>query len=120
MNKTLIFPVAILVLLLNLSVPGISMSNTSVAYASNRTALVIGNSSYKSSPLHNPINDASDIAKVLKSLGFDVILKKNADKQGMENAMRTFGRKFARSKIGLFYYAGHGNLKVRNQVKGHT
>ncbi|MEA1969127.1 MAG: hypothetical protein U9N77_13025 [Thermodesulfobacteriota bacterium] len=29
--------------------------------ASNRTALVIGNSSYKSSPLNNPVNDATDM-----------------------------------------------------------
>ncbi len=130
MNKTLIFPVLTLILFLNLSVPGISMFNISmfnisVAYASNRTALVVGNSTYKSSPLHNPVNDASDIAKVLKSLGFDVILKKNADKQSMENAMRTFGRKLARSEIGLFYYAGHGMqlqginylIPVNNNIK---
>ena len=73
MNKTLIFSVMIMVLLLNLSVFDISNFNISVAYASSRTALVIGNSSYKSSPLDNPVNDASDIAKVLKRLGFDVI-----------------------------------------------
>jgi formylglycine-generating enzyme required for sulfatase activity len=108
MSKIKIFSVVMVVLFLSLSVSGIS-----TAFASNRTALVIGNGKYQSSPLKNPVNDAIDIAKALKHLGFDVILKKNVDKQGMEDAMRIFGRKLANSKIGLFYYAGHGM-----QVKG--
>ena len=37
-----------------------------------RLALVIGNSSYKDSPLANPANDAQDIAKALADLGFKV------------------------------------------------
>jgi uncharacterized caspase-like protein len=72
--------------------------------------------SYKSSPLANPVNDAGDMAKLLKkSLGFEVILETDADKQDMENAMRKFGRKLIGSEIGLFYYAGHGmQLKGTN------
>lgn len=37
-----------------------------------RTALVIGNSNYYSSPLRNPVNDASDMAPALGNLGFEV------------------------------------------------
>ncbi len=98
---------------------------TSAVYASVRTALVIGNGRYRSSPLGNPVNDANDIAKELKRLGFDVILKKNADKRTMINALRLFGRKLSRSRIGLFYFAGHGMqikgdnylIPVKNNIK---
>lgn len=34
-----------------------------------RIALVIGNADYKNGPLRNPVNDAYDIAKVLKKKG---------------------------------------------------
>ena len=40
-------------------------------------ALVIGNGSYKSSPLKNPVNDASDMALKLRGLGFTVIERNN-------------------------------------------
>ncbi len=56
-----------------------------------RTALLIGNSSYKSGPLKNPVNDATDLAANLKRLGFAVILKRNATHQEMEEAIREFG-----------------------------
>ncbi|MEN8153237.1 MAG: caspase family protein [Acidobacteriota bacterium] len=78
-----------------------------------RLALVIGNSSYLKSPLKNTVNDAVDISDALKSKGFEVILKTNADYRSMWNAIRDFGRKLNNSDIGLFYYSGHGV-----QVKG--
>jgi hypothetical protein len=39
-----------------------------------RLALVIGNSSYKVSPLDNPANDANDVAESLKKFGFQTSL----------------------------------------------
>lgn len=75
----------------------------------SRTALVIGNSTYSSGPLKNPVNDATDMAAVLKRLGFNVILHRNASHQTMEDAIREFGRKLRKDRgVGLFYYAGHG------------
>ena len=74
----------------------------------SRIALVIGNSSYKSSPLQNPLNDANDMAVVLRKLGFSVQLKINADQRSMEDSIRTFGKELRSGGIGLFYYAGHG------------
>lgn len=74
----------------------------------SRIALVIGNSSYKSSPLQNPANDASDMAVVLRKLGFSVQLKINANQRSMEKSIRTFGKELRSGGIGLFYYAGHG------------
>ncbi|MEK7262169.1 MAG: caspase family protein, partial [Pseudomonadota bacterium] len=78
-----------------------------------RVALVIGNSSYKSAPLKNPANDAADIARALRGLGFQVTLKQNQSRDAMAQAIREFGNQLKRGGTGLFYYAGHGM-----QVKG--
>lgn len=50
-----------------------------------RIALVIGISSYKESPLRNPINDSADMAEVLKKCGFEVTLKNDINQYDMEN-----------------------------------
>ncbi|MCK5542693.1 MAG: caspase family protein [Desulfobacterales bacterium] len=118
MLKKIVFITLILILAANIS-------NIISANAANRIALVIGNSNYKSSPLNNPVNDASDISSVLKRLGFDVILKKNASKKEMLDAFRQFGRKLSASEIGIFYFAGHGMqidgtnylIPVNNNIK---
>ena len=73
-----------------------------------RTALVIGNGSYETGRLKNPVNDATDMAATLKRLGFNVILKTNASQRVMDEAVREFGRSLTRSDVGLFYFAGHG------------
>ncbi len=85
-----------------------AISFTSNLYAANRIALVIGNSDYQNSPLVNPVNDARDMASALKKCGFNVILKINADQRTMEKAADQFYTILRKSKVGLFYYAGHG------------
>ncbi len=77
---------------------------------SNKQALVIGNSAYEhTSPLRNPANDAKEIAKTLKRLGFEVKTLLDANQRQMEQAINNFGNNLRRKKgIGLFYYAGHG------------
>lgn len=80
----------------------------------NRTALVIGNADYATAPLRNPVNDATDMAATLESLGFDVKAHTNLDQNAMKRAIRDFGASLrARGGVGLFYFAGHGV-----QVKG--
>jgi uncharacterized caspase-like protein len=54
--------------------------------------LVIGNGSYQNAPLKNPVNDARDMAAALKSLGFEVMLKTDANKRTMLRAINTFGK----------------------------
>jgi len=74
-----------------------------------RLALVIGNGDYKSSPLANPVNDARDMALVLKKLGFKVIYKENSGLRAMEEAVLLFGNRLKKGRgAGLFYFAGHG------------
>ena len=76
-----------------------------------RIALVIGNSNYGNTPanLKNPQNDASGLAKALKSLNFEVFEKYNLTKTQMETVIQDFGSCLKATKgIGLFYYSGHG------------
>jgi TPR repeat protein len=76
--------------------------------AQPRRALVIGNAAYPDSPLTNPINDATDLAALLRRLGFDVTLHQNADRPTLEKAVDVFTRGVPRGSAGLFFYAGHG------------
>jgi hypothetical protein len=48
------------------------------------------------------------MATQLQKLGFTVILKKNANLRGMEDALTDFGDRLKRGGVGLFFYAGHG------------
>jgi len=83
--------------------------NSITLAASPRTALIIGNSDYSLMPLTNPENDAEDIAKKLKALGFEVIFAKNKSKSEMKGLIRKFGAKLKqKGGVGLFFYAGHG------------
>lgn len=83
-------------------------TDTAPVNPEQRVALVIGNADYKEAPLLNPVNDARDIAKMLESCGFKVILRENADLVEMKKAIREFGRSLHSNTVGLFYYSGHG------------
>ncbi len=81
-----------------------------------RVALVIGNAAYQyTAPLTNPVHDAQDIARVLKELQFQVILKTDATLETMADAIFQFGEQLKGGGVGLLYYSGHGM-----QVKGEN
>ncbi|MFM9886955.1 MAG: SUMF1/EgtB/PvdO family nonheme iron enzyme [Burkholderiales bacterium] len=82
------------------------------APAGERVALVIGNAAYKQSPLANPVNDATDMAAALRTVGFRVITRHNADRRAMREAFDEFATALRRAQVGLFYFAGHG-VQVR-------
>lgn len=75
-----------------------------------RIALIIGNGSYTdaASRLKNPVNDVNDLAAKLERLNFEVIKVNDQSKQGMEQAIHTFGEKAKDFDVAMFYYAGHG------------
>jgi uncharacterized caspase-like protein len=58
-----------------------------------RLALVIGAASYADAKLTTPINDASLMAEVLKSAGFDVTGAANPDQDQLRQLLRDFVRK---------------------------
>ena len=79
-----------------------------------RVALVIGNDAYLTRPLQNAINDARLVDKVLKASGFKTILKENAKKAEMEEALAEFLGQLGPDDTALFYYAGHG-VQIENE-----
>lgn len=82
---------------------------SSYSRADTRVALVIGNEAYKQMPvLNNPVRDATDVAKVLTSLGFDTQVVTNADRAGLSEAIGRFSRKTSGADVALFYFSGHG------------
>ena len=79
------------------------------AKAEKRVALVIGNATYVNTPaLRNPRNDATDMAAVLKGLGFDVLLGLDLDQQQFAVTVDRFARQLEDADVALFFYAGHG------------
>ena len=81
-----------------------------------RYALVIGNATYKESPLRNPANDATDIADKLEKMNFDVKLLTNKSKQEMINEINNLGLMAKGYEAVLFFYAGHG---IQNKNKNY-
>lgn len=75
-----------------------------------RVALVIGNSAYKSAPfLPNPVRDATTVADALRKIGFQTVnLVKDAGRDKMVEALRSFAKEADNSDWALIYYAGHG------------
>ena len=82
-----------------------------------RVALVIGNATYKVNPLKNPVNDSTDMARSLRSVGFDVIEANNTTLAQMRDVTRRFADKLGNSDVGLVYYSGHGvEVKGKNYL----
>lgn len=81
----------------------------------SRVALVIGNSAYKNAPLDNPVNDANDMTAKLRSLGFNVIERKNLNMRQIGSTLREFRSKLTPGATALVFYAGHGI-----QIKGEN
>jgi len=79
-----------------------------------RVALVIGNAAYREAPLRNPVNDARAIALRLRELGFEVVLRENATRRQMGDALAEFTRLIKPGGVALIFYAGHG-VQVRGR-----
>jgi hypothetical protein len=93
---------------------GVGSSSIAQPVKEKRYALVIGNGDYKNGvpKLPNPVNDAKDIASLLKQLEFEVILITNATYPEVRDGVRKFYDQLVAGPkdqtVGLFYYAGHG------------
>ncbi len=95
----------------------LQLSQTASQGDGKRTALVIGNGTYTSSPLKNPPNDATDMAKALSNVGFTVEHGVDLTQRQMKAMIREFGQKLKAGGQGLFYFAGHGiQLRGRNYL----
>jgi hypothetical protein len=87
------------------------------AVATERVALLIGNNQYASTPLRNAVNDAKDLSEALKELGFKVIVRTDASRRDMIEAVREFGAALEGANTAVFFYAGHAmQFKERNYL----
>jgi hypothetical protein len=74
-----------------------------------RLALVIGNATYQyAAELKNPLNDADDIAAVLKNIDFEVMHRKNLDTNSFNDVLKEFGQRIQEYDVALVFFAGHG------------
>ena len=73
-----------------------------------RVALIVGNAAYQTSPLDNPVNDATDVDAGLKRAGFQTTLLRNATLAQMREATRRFADQLTTADVALIYFAGHG------------
>jgi uncharacterized caspase-like protein len=80
----------------------------------HRVALVIGNATYKGSPLANPVNDARAISSKLRSMGFEVIQRENLKARELGSGYREFRSRITPGGTALVFYAGHG-LQFKGQ-----
>ena len=77
------------------------------AEATQRIALVIGNSSYRPGyELRNPVADARAVAKNLSDLGFAVTVVMDSDLATAQRALDAFVPEGIAAEAALIYYAG--------------
>lgn len=80
-----------------------------VVHATERLALIIGNSAYKHAQvLINPAKDADVVATKLRELGFRTTVGKNLSLLQMKSAIEGFKTLLGPDDIALFYFSGHG------------
>ena len=105
MTKRVFSSVVVSVLLVTQTILGL-------AIASDKVALVVGNSAYSAvTPLDNPVPDAELISRKLEQLGFTVTLLKDSSLRQLREGISAFGKKLragGKETTGLFYFAGHG------------
>ncbi len=82
---------------------------TNANSSERRLALVIGNKDYAAiGALKNPINDANDVSKAFKEIGFEVTTITNTDYKRMIGAFNQFTKNLLPTDVVVFYYSGHG------------
>lgn len=85
------------------------LATAALANVEKRVALVIGNSAYTNvEPLTNPKNDAVEMSRQLKELGFLTVEGTDLDQKGFQDKIREFARLSIDADLTLFFYAGHG------------
>lgn len=77
--------------------------------AGDRVALILGLGAYQTIPaLDNTRNDASDMARTLEDIGFDVTLSLDTTGAEMRQLLEDFAFRSETADLALVYFAGHG------------
>ncbi|MCR9139831.1 MAG: caspase family protein [Alphaproteobacteria bacterium] len=78
------------------------------AAAAERVALVMGNGNYiHTDPLQNAVNDATDIATALRSIGFRVFEGVDLSRREALLLIQDFSQVLSLTDTALFFFAGH-------------
>ena len=85
-----------------------AIDNQKNSIGEKRVALVIGNSAYPDAQLKNSVNDATDVAEKLRTLGFDVIEYHDLDYKKNSEILGKFKDKLVNASVAVVFYAGHG------------
>lgn len=84
------------------------------ANAQDKYALIIGNDSYSGSfeSLSTCVNDADEMNRCLTKLGYRTTVLKDATRQQMSDAFKTFNKTISSNKgsVGVFFYSGHAMI----------
>jgi len=100
-----------------LVVAAVTAAAGAVRAAEQRVALLVGNNAYAATPLQNAVNDARDLATALRNLGFRTIVRENATRRDLIEALREFGQAIDQAEAAVFFYAGHAlQFKDRNYL----
>jgi uncharacterized caspase-like protein len=106
--KLLVIALLAAVLLPSVTLAQLTDADLKRMRAEKRVALVIGNGKYQNfQPLDNPANDASGVAAALRAAGFQVIVRLDATREDMRQALDQFDQALGSADVGLFYFAGH-------------
>ena len=77
--------------------------------ASDRIALIIGNSKYQNlGTLNNTINDAKAVEKSLKEIGYKTRLVTDMNESQIRKEIKSFALDSEKASLALIFYAGHG------------
>lgn len=76
----------------------------------NKLALVIGNGVYSQEKNHldSPQHDAEEMAAALRTFGFDVIHRVNANHKTINALVNEFVDRIDFNDMVVFYFSGHG------------
>lgn len=96
-------------ILLTLLAAGTTVPVSAAPEPERRVALVIGNSDYRyTEKLRNPVNDATQIAEVLRRLSFTVVAGMDLTAEQMDAKREAFAQAVVGADVALVFYAGHG------------
>jgi hypothetical protein len=83
-----------------------------------KVALVVGNAAYQhTAALRNPLNDAEDVAGMLASMGFEVVLGIDLTRPAFRTILSEFAKRLEGADRAVFYYSGHAlQVEGRNYL----
>jgi uncharacterized caspase-like protein len=93
-----------------------AIQSSSPVQAAPRFALIVGNGDYAHvTPLRNPQNDAQDMCRTLRGLGYQTFCYTNVTSRAQfRSIVEDFAERLSADTVSLLYYAGHA-VQIRGE-----